>query len=167
MQRPRLSAEPSIPLLVGLAVYAKMHDAPPFVAQDDKHEEDFERDCGDHEEVDRSSTIRVIAEECLPALIGIPGSPGHVLGHGGLADLEAELQELSVNARCAPQRIFQAHLPDQRPKLAGRLWPSSARSRLPTPIDPEALAMPTHQGLGMYDADRLRNLGPKSYEPGE
>ncbi len=68
-----------------------------------------------HEEIDRSRTIHVIAEECLPTLIGIPGSAGHVLGHGGLTDLEAELQEFSVDARCAPQRIVRAHLPDQLP----------------------------------------------------
>jgi hypothetical protein len=68
-----------------------MYDAPPFVAQDDKHEEEPERDCRHDKEIDRSGTIHVIAEECSPAVIGIPGTAGHVLGHGGLTDLEAEL----------------------------------------------------------------------------
>ncbi len=45
-----------------------------------KHEEELERDCGNHEEIDRSRTIHVIAEECLPTLIGIPGTAGHVFG---------------------------------------------------------------------------------------
>jgi hypothetical protein len=41
------------------------------VAQDDKHKEELERDCGDHEEIDRGRTIHVIAEEYLPTLIGM------------------------------------------------------------------------------------------------
>jgi hypothetical protein len=30
------------------------------------------------------------------------------------SDLEAELEQLAVDARRSPQRIFRAHLPDQR-----------------------------------------------------
>jgi hypothetical protein len=39
----------------------------------------------------------------------------HVLRDGGLRYFEAELQKLTMDARRAPERIFQAHLPDQRP----------------------------------------------------
>ena len=109
----------------------------------------------------------MIAEECFPALIGISGSAGHVLGHGGLTDLEAELQEFPVDARRAPQRIVRAHLPDQRPQLAARLWPPSARSRLPAPIDPEPLTMPAHQCLRMHDSDRWGDPRPKAKEQSE
>jgi len=105
-----------------------MHDAPPFVAEDDKDEEEIEHDRGNHKKIDRGRTIHVIAEEYFPAVIGIPRSAVHVLGHGGLTDREAELQELSVDARRALQGIVRTHLPDERPKLVARLWPPAARS---------------------------------------
>ena len=146
---------------------AEMHDAPPFVAQDDKHKEELERDCGNHEEIDRSRTIHVIAEEYLPTLIGIPGTAGHVLGHRGLTDLEAELQEFPVDARRAPQGIVRAHPPDERPKLAAHLGPPSARSRLPAPIDPEPLTMPAHQCLRMHNSDRWGDPRPKAKDQSE
>ena len=39
----------------------------------------------------------------------------HVLRDGGLRYFEAELQKLTMDARRAPERVFQAHLPDQCP----------------------------------------------------
>lgn len=141
---------------------AEMHDTPPFMAQDDKHEEQLECDCGDHEEIDRSRTIHVVAEECLPILVGIPGTAGHVLGHSGLTDIEAELQEFPVDTRRAPQGIVRAHLPDEHPELAAGLRPPVARSRPPAPIDPEPLTMPAHHGLRVHDSDRLSDSRPEA-----
>jgi hypothetical protein len=38
----------------------------------------------------------------------------HVLGNARLCDLKLELEQFAVDARCAPQRVPDAHLPDQR-----------------------------------------------------
>jgi len=40
--------------------------------------------------------------------------PVHPIRHAGLSDLEAELEQLAMDARRTPQRIFGAHPPDQR-----------------------------------------------------
>src|SRR3981081_481875 len=39
-------------------------------------------------------------------------SPDHVLGHAGLSDIDAELEQLSMNPRRSPQRIGNAYLAD-------------------------------------------------------
>ena len=41
----------------------------------------------------------------------------HVLRNGGLADIDAELEELSMDAGSTPERIGEAHLADQPPNF--------------------------------------------------
>src|SRR5665811_1459252 len=47
----------------------------------------------------------MIAKERPPALGWRVSSLGHVLGHAGLSDIDAELEELSMDPRRSPQRI--------------------------------------------------------------
>jgi len=47
--------------------------------------------------------------------------PVHPIRHAGLSDLEAELEQLAMDARRTPQRIFGAHPPDQRAQFRGDL----------------------------------------------
>jgi hypothetical protein len=49
---------------------------------------------------------------------GVPPPSRHVLGDGRLADLDAELQQLAVDARRTPERVGAAHLSDQITNLA-------------------------------------------------
>jgi hypothetical protein len=55
----------------------------------------------------------MIAEECLPALGRRAPPPCHILRDAGLADIDAELEKLSMDSRRAPQRVGDAHLADQ------------------------------------------------------
>ena len=86
-----------------------------------------ERDCRHHEQVHRGDAIGMIAEERLPALGRRAPSLCHVLRDGGLPDLNAELEELTVDPGCAPQRIGNAHLADQPAYLERCLRPTPAR----------------------------------------
>src|ERR1700743_1104361 len=52
----------------------------------------------------------MIAEERPPALGWRVSSLGHVLGHAGLSDIDAELEEFAMDPRRSPQRIGDAHL---------------------------------------------------------
>jgi hypothetical protein len=54
------------------------------------------------------------SQEGAPSLGRPSASLDHVLRDAGLSDLEAELEQLAVDARRSPQRIFRAHLSDQR-----------------------------------------------------
>ena len=68
----------------------------------------------------------VIAQERAPAL-GRRATPvKHVLGHGGLGGLDAELEELAMEAQGTPERIGLAHLTDQGPDFGRDLRPTAA-----------------------------------------
>src|SRR6195256_2736839 len=81
----------------------------------------------------------------------------HVLRDAGLSDLEAELEQLAVDARRSPQRIFRAHLSDQRAQIRANLRSASKRAGFPTTVPTEAGPMPTHEGLGADDRDGLED----------
>src|SRR5437016_13087203 len=52
-----------------------------------------------------------------------------------------------LDARRSPQRIVNAHPPDQRAQVRVDLGPASKGAGFPTPVPTEAGPMPTHQGL--------------------
>src|ERR1700745_1144915 len=78
---------------------AKPQNMSPAVPQDQQSIEQAKRDCRHDEHLDRSDPISVIAEECPPVLRRRVSSPDHVLGHAGLSDIDAELEELSMDPR--------------------------------------------------------------------
>src|SRR5258708_2435119 len=45
--------------------------------------------------------------------------PVHPIRDARLSDLEAELEQLAMDARRSPQRVFRAHPPDQRAQVRG------------------------------------------------
>src|SRR3954454_15093087 len=81
----------------------------------------------------RGDPMGMVQEERSPALRGWAPMSGHVLGNRSLADIDAELEELSKDARSAPERICQAHLADQLSNFEGHLGPAGSSSRLPAP----------------------------------
>jgi hypothetical protein len=56
----------------------------------------------------------MVAQKRPPALARRSDVPFHVLGDSGLRDLEAKLEKFAMDARRAPERVVEAHLPDQR-----------------------------------------------------
>src|ERR1700694_4332756 len=86
---------------------------PPAMPHDQQAIEQPERDCRHHEQVHRGDAVDMIAEECLPPLGWRASSPGHILGHAGLSDIDVELEKLAMDPWRSPQRIANAHLADQ------------------------------------------------------
>src|SRR6478736_4464246 len=99
----------------------------------------------------------MIQEERSPALRWWAPVSGHVLGNRSLADIDAELEELSMDARSAPERICQAHLADQLPNFEGHLGPAGSSLRLPAPEGAESSTMPADNGLRLDDRDRIQD----------
>src|SRR6476469_11174493 len=99
----------------------------------------------------------MVQEERSPALRRRASVSGHVLGSRGLADIDAELEEFSMNAGSAPERICQAHLADQLPNFETHLGPAGSPSRLPAPKGPECSTMPSYNRLRSNDC-HLRAL---------
>jgi hypothetical protein len=79
--------------------------------------------------------------------------PVHPIRDARLSDLEAELEQLAMDARRTPQRIVSAHPPDQRAQVRVDLGPASEGAKFPTPVMAKAGPMPTDQGLRSDDSD--------------
>src|SRR4051794_36078354 len=99
----------------------------------------------------------MVQEERSPALRWWAPMSGHVLGNRSLADIDAELEELSMDARSAPERICRAHLADQLPNFEGHLGPAGSSSRLPAPEGAESSTMPSYDRLRPHDCHRIKN----------
>ena len=67
---------------------------------DDKTIEDPERDRWKHKKVDCCDAVSMIAQKCAPALRWWPRVAAHIL-----SDLEAELEQFTMNVWGAPERI--------------------------------------------------------------
>jgi len=71
-----------------------------------------------------------------------------VLGDTALADVDGELEQFAVNARCTPRGILPTHPADQVSSLAGNRRPSAlSPPNLPGLKQAKAHAMPSHNRL--------------------
>src|SRR3984893_6372676 len=88
----------------------------------------------------------MIAKERPPALGWRVSSLGHVLGHAGLSDIDAELEEFSMDPRRSPQRIGNAHLADKLAYLRRYSWPAHTAPLLPPPVRSKPRTVPFNHG---------------------
>ena len=94
-------------------------------------------------------------KKCPPTLEWWLPTSGHVLGDGGLRHMNAEFQQLSMNARRSPQWIGQTHFSNEIPNFAGHYRSTLWMSTLPSPIsrNPFRCQAITVSGLTMTSAD--------------
>src|SRR6202521_138566 len=109
---------------------AKPQNMSPAVPHDQQSIEQATRDCRHDEHIHRSDPISVISEECPPSLRRRISSPDHVLGHAGLSDIDAELEEFSMDPRRSPQRIGNAHLADELAYLRRYSWSAATAPQI-------------------------------------
>jgi len=109
----------------------------------------------------------MIMKKRLPPLRWQASSPGHILGHARLSDIDAELEQLAMDPRRAPQRIGNAHLADQPADLRRQSGPATTASRLPAPIRPKTSAMPADNGVRLNDRQRIANFREQPIETNE
>src|SRR5215472_12234847 len=87
----------------------------------------------------------------------------HILGDTAFAEVDAELEQLAVNARCTPRGILPTHLADQVSSFAGNREPSAlSPPNLPGPKQAEAHAMPSHNRLRLDDGQRGAPIAPET-----
>ena len=107
----------------------------------------------------------MIIKEGPPSLGRWFSVPDHALGNGGLGDLDAEDLEFAVHARRAPQGIFPGQAAYQSAHLRRHPWSAApGSSRLPCPIEPKSLPLPTHQSIRLEDGEGLQTAGPDTIE---
>src|SRR5262245_19312528 len=110
---------------------------------DNKAIEQIEANGRNNEQVHGGDVRRVVTQESVPSLRGRAASLDHVLRDAGLSDFEAELEQLAMDARRSPQRIFRAHPPDQRAQIRGDPRPASKGAGFPTPVPAKASPVPS------------------------
>src|SRR5207253_3541462 len=108
---------------------------------DDQAVEHIKANGWNNEQVHGGNVRRVVTQEGAPSLGRRSTSLDHVLRDARLSDLKAELEQLAMNTRRSPQRIFGAHQPDQCAQIRMDLWSASERPGFPTPVPTEATAM--------------------------
>src|ERR1700723_2875094 len=140
---------------------AKPQNMSPAVPHDQQSIEQAKRDCRHDEHIHRSDPVSVVAEERPPALGRRVSSPDHVLGHAGLSDIDAELEEFSMDPRRSPQRIGNAHLADKLAYLRRYSWSATTGPRLPPPVRSEPGAVPFNHGLRLNNRQRFANAREK------
>ena len=118
------------------------------------------------EEIDRDEVSQMVLKERAPGLRGRFRATRHQPGTRALRDLEAELEQLAVNARRAPERIRQRHGAHEFSKLRADPWSThSLATGLPGPESAEALPVPANHGRGANEMERLSPPSPLVGEP--
>src|SRR5260370_20564346 len=142
-----------------------MQDRPPVVADDEKAVQNTKRERWDGEEIHRRNGLAMVSEERQPSLRGIwisrssPDPPRDA----PFREIETQLEQFAVNARCSPGRILGNHPEDQGPDLFADTLPSSylADSGDPRPIQTKPCSMPVHDGSRSDQDERLGPPGPQ------
>ena len=99
----------------------------------------------------------MVPQEGLPTveLVRRSGAPRHVARDSSLGNVESQLLELAMDARCAPT-VVVGHPPDQLTDFEiNSRTARRAFSRLPRPEDTEALAMPPNDRVRLYDDEGI------------
>ena len=97
----------------------------------------------------------------------MPAFAGRTLAHAGLADVDAQLEQLAVNPRSAPEWVLPTHGANQRAHLLGNA--GAARftvSDLPVPKQAKAFAMPADDSRSLDDEDAGLPIVPDGAQPG-
>ena len=93
---------------------SRAYDLPAIMRQNDHDIEQLKRSGHHNEHIDGSDAFGLVA----PSRGRCASSSHHVLGDRSLADFDAELEQLTMNPRCTPERVGVAHLPNQVTHLA-------------------------------------------------
>src|SRR5882672_909571 len=145
--------------------HAKRYPKSSSVAYNDKTIQNLECDRRQDKEVDRRDAVDVIAEKRPPALRRWPRVAAHVPRDSRLGDLEAELEQLTMNTRRAPKCVRTAHLGNERAQLSRDLRSANTVAGSPAPIRPKPSTVPANDGLRPHDRNHLKDGRKPAIEP--
>jgi hypothetical protein len=74
-----------------------------------------------------------------------------------LSDIEAELEQFTMDAWCAPERVRPAHLANERTQLSRDLRSASMVARSPASIRSKPSAVPADKGVRLNDRQSIAN----------
>lgn len=166
IKQERLSQLLPRPFRRRMSRHIAVENATPVMSHYQKHVKNMEAKGRHGKEVDGDQLLGVILQEGAPRLRRRLATADHVFADPGLADVDAELAQLPVNAGCTPTRILPAHPADQIANLAGNDRSSGlAAPDLPSPEKAEACTMPGKDRLGLNDGQRRAPAAPHARQP--
>ena len=145
--------------------HAKRHQNSSSMPYDDKTIEDPERDRWKDEKVDRRYAVGMVAQKRAPALRWWPRVAVHIPSDCRLSDLEAELEQFTMNVWSAPERVRPAHLANERAQLSRDLWSANTVARSPAPIRPKPSTMPANDRFRPDNRNRAKDGGEPVIKP--
>jgi len=135
------------------------NNLPAVVGKDEHHEQEPEGRRRYYEHVDGSDAERLVAQKATPSWRWGVWPAQHVLGDGRPTDLDAKLEQLTVDARRTPEWVGEAHLTDQFACV--RIDGFAPSSGPPTPVEPKALPVPLDHGSRLHQHHRLEAPRPR------
>src|SRR5437773_5892870 len=150
----------------GMLGDVEVEDAPALVGEHNEDEEHPQASSRDREEIDGDQIPDMIGQERSPALRGRRAPLWEQAGDGALGHDDAELQELTMDSRSAPERIRGGHLCDKGLDLrvdwrAAHGGPAGERC----PVLAEAVPLPPQNGVRGNDGEGLPPPSPDSGQP--
>src|SRR5471030_1968594 len=109
----------------------------------------------------------MIAKEGLPGLQRPTLPRHHVFRHRRLGNLDAELEQLTMDLGRSPERVLKAHSSDQVANLP--IDPRSATewTGLPSPVSGEPHSVPAHDRLGPDNGYGVQGARKAAIKPNE
>jgi len=145
----------------GVLGHVEVDDAPAMVGEHDEDEEDAEPSGGHGEEIDRNQVPDVIGQKRPPGLRGRAAPLREQPRDGAFGHMDAELQELTMDSRGAPERVRGGQACNEGLDLGGdgRATPDRPGGE-PGPVRAEAAPLPSQDGVGSHDHEGLSPPGP-------
>ena len=153
------------PNLCRMSGNPEMGDPSAVVPEDDHHVQHLKCSADDDEHIDGGNRLHMLFQESAPAWRGCAGTPRHIFSNSCLPYADPKLEEFTMDAWCAPERVGLTHLADQSPDLAIDARPTeTAGSRSPPPVEPEARSMPLDHSCRFHQHHDLEALRPESVQ---
>ena len=137
-----------------------------MVSEHDEDEEHSQARGGDGEEVDGDQVPNVVGQERPPRLRGRGAPLREQPGDGAFGHFDAELEELTMDSRGAPERVHGGHAGDQSLDVG---VDERATTRGPGgevgPVLAEETPLPAQDGVGGHDHEGPPPPGPDPGQP--
>src|ERR1035437_1062469 len=109
----------------------------------------------------------MIAKEGLPGLQRPTLPRHHVFRPRRLGNLDAELEQLTMDLGRSPERVLRAHSSDQVASLPIDPRSATERTGLPSPVSGEPHSVPAHDRLGPDNGYGVQGERKATIEPNE
>jgi len=138
----------------------EVNDAAALVRENDENVEGTKGKGRGSEEIDGSKLLGVVFKKCAPGLRGRLGMSDHVLGDGGLGNIDAKFEQFPVNSGASPERVRSADFSNE----VTDFWRSigaPALGAFPFPEETKSSTMPCDDRLWLDDDESRAPLAPE------